>query len=214
MVGPLPADPSDDSPMRSAIYNLLILRLTSQWYAEVMRRLSDGAALLDVGIGTAGALLANADTAREKGLVITGIDIDADYIKHARQALRESPLADRAEARLESIYDHTGGPYDAIYFSASFMLLPDPEGALRHCRSLLKPEGRVFFTQTFQTRPSRWMERFKPLLKRITTIDFGRVTYEETFREQVAGAGFAIDEFTTLGRHGPRASVLAIARPA
>ncbi|WP_018868247.1 MULTISPECIES: bifunctional 2-polyprenyl-6-hydroxyphenol methylase/3-demethylubiquinol 3-O-methyltransferase UbiG [unclassified Thioalkalivibrio] len=200
--------------MRSAIYNLLILRLTSQWYAEVMRRLSDGAALLDVGIGTAGALLANADTAREKGLVITGIDIDADYIKHARQALRESPLADRAEARLESIYDHTGGPYDAIYFSASFMLLPDPEGALRHCRSLLKPEGRVFFTQTFQTRPSRWMERFKPLLKRITTIDFGRVTYEETFREQVAGAGFAIDEFTTLGRHGPRASVLAIARPA
>ncbi|WP_018861286.1 bifunctional 2-polyprenyl-6-hydroxyphenol methylase/3-demethylubiquinol 3-O-methyltransferase UbiG [Thioalkalivibrio sp. ALJ3] len=200
--------------MRSAIYNLLILRLTSQWYAEVMRRLSDGAALLDVGIGTAGALLANADTAREKGLVITGIDIDADYIKHARQALRESPLADRAEARLESIYDHTGGPYDAIYFSASFMLLPDPEGALRHCRSLLKPEGKVFFTQTFQTRPSRWMERFKPLLKRITTIDFGRVTYEEAFREQVSGAGFVIDEFTTLGRHGPRASVLAIARPA
>lgn len=94
------------------------------------------------------------------------------------------------------------------------MLLPDPDGALRHCRSLLKPDGTVFFTQTFQTRPSRWMERFKPLLRRITTIDFGRVTYEEAFREQLAGAGFVIDEFTTLGRHGPRASVLAIARPA
>lgn len=200
--------------MRSAIYNLLIPRLTSQWYAVVMRRLPDEAALLDVGIGTAGALLANSDTVREKGLVITGIDIDADYIKHARRALRDSSLADRAEARLESIYDHTGGPYDAIYFSASFMLLPDPEGALRHCHSLLKPDGRVFFTQTFQTCPSRWMERFKPLLRRITTIDFGRVTYEEAFREQVAGAGFVIDEFTTLGRHGTRASVLAIARPA
>ncbi|WP_018864407.1 bifunctional 2-polyprenyl-6-hydroxyphenol methylase/3-demethylubiquinol 3-O-methyltransferase UbiG [Thioalkalivibrio sp. ARh3] len=200
--------------MRSAIYNFLIPRLTSQWYAEVMRRLPDRAALLDVGIGTAGALLANAATAREKGLVITGVDIDADYIQHARQALRESSLADRAEVCLESIYDHTGGPYDAIYFSASFMLLPDPEAALRHCRSLLKPDGKVFFTQTFQTRPSRWMERLKPLLKRITTIDFGRVTYEEAFREQLAGAGFVIDEFTTLGRHGPRASVLAIARPA
>ncbi len=58
------------------------------------------------------------------------------------------------------------------------------------------------------------MERFKPLLRRITTIDFGRVTYEEAFWEQVAGAGFVIDEFTTLGRHGSRASVLVIARPA
>ncbi|WP_017926829.1 bifunctional 2-polyprenyl-6-hydroxyphenol methylase/3-demethylubiquinol 3-O-methyltransferase UbiG [Thioalkalivibrio sp. HL-Eb18] len=200
--------------MRSAIYNLLILRLTSQWYAEVMRRLPEGAALLDVGIGTAGALLANAETACARGFVITGIDIDADYIKHARQALRDSPLADCAEARLESIYDHAGGPYDAIYFSASFMLLPDPDGALRHCRGLLKPEGKVFFTQTFQTRPSRWMERFKPLLRRITTIDFGRVTYEEAFREQVARAGFVIDEFTTLASHGTRASVLAITRPA
>lgn len=200
--------------MRSTIYNLLILRLTSQWYAEVLRRLPHGAALLDVGIGTGGALLANADTAREKGLAITGIDIDADYVEHARRALRDSPLTGRAEVRLESVYDHTGGPYDAIYFSASFMLLPDPEAALRHCRDLLKPDGRVFFAQTFQTRSSRWTERFKPLLKRITTIDFGRVTYEAQFREQVAAAGFVIDEFTILTRHGPRASVLAIARPA
>ncbi|MEA3641327.1 MAG: SAM-dependent methyltransferase, partial [Lamprobacter sp.] len=40
--------------MRSYIYDALILRLTSQWYAEVLRRLPEGAAMLDVGIGTAG----------------------------------------------------------------------------------------------------------------------------------------------------------------
>lgn len=199
--------------IRSFIYDSLILRLTSRWYAEVLRRLPEGAALLDVGIGTAGALLANADLVRRKRLCVTGIDIDADYIERARRRLAASPLADRVEVRLESVYDHGGGPYDAVYFSGSFMLLPEPEQALRHCRELLSPSGRIYFTQTVQQQPSRWLETLKPMLKRVTSIDFGRVTYEDDFRAQVGAAGLALEEFTTLARHGDRASCLAVASP-
>jgi len=86
--------------MRTVIYDALILRLTSRWYAEVLRRVPEGASLLDVGIGTAGALLANADLVKQKCLRVTGIDIDVDYIKCARRRLRDSAVADRAEARL------------------------------------------------------------------------------------------------------------------
>ncbi|QJQ94668.1 MULTISPECIES: bifunctional 2-polyprenyl-6-hydroxyphenol methylase/3-demethylubiquinol 3-O-methyltransferase UbiG [Halomonadaceae] len=200
--------------MRSFIYDTLILRLTTRWYAEVLRRVPEGAALLDVGIGTAGALLANADTVRHKRLGITGIDIDADYIERARRRLQASRLADCAEARLESVYDHRGGSYDAVYFSASFMLLPEPERALRHCLALLRPGGRLYFTQTVQTQPDRWMERLKPLLKRLTSIDFGRVTYEDAFKAQIHAAGLELEEFTVLANHGKRASCLAVARPA
>lgn len=197
--------------LRSAIYDTLILRLTADWYAQVLARLTERAKLLDVGIGTAGALLANADVAARKRLRITGIDIDADYIERARRRLRASPLADRAEVRLESVYDHRGGPYDAVYFSGSFMLLPEPERALRHCAALLRPEGRLYFTQTIQTQPSRGMEILKPMLKRLTSIDFGRVTYEADFRRQIAAAGLDLEEFTTLARHGTRSSCLAVA---
>jgi hypothetical protein len=49
--------------IRSFIYDIFILRLTSRWYAEVLRRMPEGAMLLDAGIGTAGALLANAGEA-------------------------------------------------------------------------------------------------------------------------------------------------------
>jgi SAM-dependent methyltransferase len=199
--------------IRSLLYDTLILRLTARWYAEVLGRMPEGAALLDVGIGTAGALLANAERVQRKRLNVTGIDIDGDYIARARQRLHDSSLAERAEVRLESVYDHRGGPYDAVYFSASFMLLPEPERALRHCRTLLKPGGRIFFTQTFQQRPSRWMERFKPMLKRLTSIDFGRVIYEDDFRAQIRDAGLELDEFSVLSRHGSRASCLAVARP-
>jgi len=197
--------------IRSFIYDTLILGLTSRWYAEVLRRVPEGARLLDVGVGTAGALLANADLVTGRRLHVTGIDIDADYIERARKRLRVSPLADCAEVRLESVYDHGSGAYDAIYFSASFMLLPEPEVALRHCATLLKPGGRLYFTQTIQTRPSRSMEFVKPMLKRVTSVDFGRVTYEDAFKEQIRRAGLELQEFTILARHGNRVSCLAVA---
>ena len=199
--------------MRSLIYNTLMRGLTARWYAEVLQRLPQGAAVLDVGIGTAGALLANAEQVTRKDLQITGIDIDADYGEHARHMLQRAGMSERVRVSTESVYDHQGGPYDAVYFSASFMLLPEPERALRHCAGLLAPGGRIYFTQTIQTQRSSWMETLKPLLKRATTIDFGRVTYEDDFKAQIRSAGMELEEFTCLGRHGARAYCLAVAVP-
>ena len=199
--------------IRSLIYDTLILRLTARWYAAVLDRVPEGAALLDVGIGTAGALLANADRVQEKRLCITGIDIDPDYVARAHDRLQKSALSEQVEVQRQSVYDHESGPYDAVYFSGSFMLLPEPERALRHCASLLKPDGRIYFTQTIQQQPSRWMEALKPTLKRLTTIDFGRVTYEDEFKAQIGAAGLALEEFTLLARHGSRAYCIAVARP-
>jgi len=200
--------------IRSLIYDTLILGLTSSWYAEVLRRVPQGAALLDVGIGTAGALLANAGLVERKRLRVTGIDIDSDYVERARRRLEGSRLMDRAEVHLESVYDHRGGPYDAVYFSGSFMLLPEPERALRHCCALLSPGGRIFLTQTIQKQPARWLEILKPMLRWATSIDFGRVTYEDEFRAQIRAAGLALEEFTSLSHSGSRATCIAVARPA
>jgi len=199
--------------IRSSIYDTLILRLTARWYAEVLARVPQQAALLDVGIGTAGALLENANLVTRKHVRITGIDIDADYVERARQRLQQSPLATRAVVHQQSVYDHHGGPYDVVYFSASFMLLPEPERALHHCIALLKPGGRIFFTQTIQKKRSPLMEAIKPMLRRATSIDFGRVTYEADFRAQIQAAGLALEEFTILEHHGSRDSCLAVAQP-
>jgi hypothetical protein len=92
------------------------------------------------------------------------------------------------------------------------MLLPEPKRALRHCSALLNPGGRIFFTQTIQKERTRWMEMLKPLLKRVTSIDFGRVTYEDDFRAEIRAAGLELEELTTLARHGSRASCIAVAR--
>lgn len=199
---------------RAAIYDTAIVGLTAGWYRAVLARLPDGCRLLDVGIGTGSALLANAETLRARRLHVTGLDIDAAYVDRCNRAIARRGLGDLVTARLESVYDHRGGPYDAAYFSASFMLLPDPPAALRHVRGLLTPAGRIYFTQTFEHAPSRLVERLKPLLRHLTTIDFGRVTYEADFRRALAAGGEAIEAFEVLNAGPRRSGALAVSRTA
>lgn len=197
---------------RARIYDRAIVGLTTGWYRAVLQRLPPGCRLLDVGVGTGSALLANTEALVAKDIHVTGIDIDPAYIDRCRRAVARRGLTDRIDARLESVYDHRGGPYDAAYFSASFMLLPEPAAALRHVRTLLSPDARIYFTQTFEHRPSRVVERVKPLLRVVTTIDFGRVTYEEDFRRALEAAGVTIEELVRLDNGKRRSSVLAVAR--
>jgi SAM-dependent methyltransferase len=174
--------PPYDPCVRAALYDLSIVPLTASWYEAVLSRLASGCCLLDVGIGTGGALLKHADLVRTRNLRISGVDIDADYVARCARQVTRHRLERHVTARVQSIYDHLGGPYDAAYFSGSFMLLPDPPAAVRHLGSLLVPDGRVYFTQTFEHGRSPVLEIVKPLLRRLTTIDFGRVTYEDDFR--------------------------------
>lgn len=200
--------------VRAWIYDRAILPLTSGWYAEVLGRLPERARLLDVGIGTGGALIANADLVRRKALRIHGIDVDAAYVRRCRRSLGRAGLEDRVHVAVEPFERHLGGPYEAVYFSGSFMLLPDPRGAVRHLRRLLAEGGLAYFTQTFEHRRSRFAERVKPMLRHLTTIDFGRVTYEEDFRAAIAAGGAEIVEMVTLKEGTHRSARLAIARAA
>jgi SAM-dependent methyltransferase len=188
------------SALRGIIYDHTFAKLTVNWYQAVLERLPEQAEVLDVGIGTGGAVAANADLIRRKGLRILGLDIDADYLERCNKALAKAGLKQNLQVRLESVYDHQGGPYDAVYFSSSFMLLPDPVGALKHVLGQLKPEGKVFFTQTFQEKRSRLVEKIKPRLHRITTIHFGQVTYWEDFQAALTQAGARVAEMVILKR--------------
>lgn len=197
---------------RGWLYDRLVAGMTSGWYREVLRRLPCGTRLLDVGIGTGAALVRCADLIRERELAIVGIDVDADYLARCERAVRRAGLAG-VSPRLESVYEHHDGPYDAAYFSASLMLLPDPVAAVRRVATLLRPGGTLYATQTFQLRRSRLAERGKPLIRYVTTIEFGRVTYEEDFRACLAAAGVELAEFHTMSANRQFAHRLAIARP-
>jgi ubiquinone/menaquinone biosynthesis C-methylase UbiE len=200
--------------MRAWIYDWTFKNLTVGWYREVLQRLPDGARLLDVGIGTGGALCRNKELVASKNLRVVGVDYDRDYVIRCRERVATEGLADRVQVELISIYDYTGETFDAVYFGASFMLMPDPRRALEHCATLLRPGGRIYFTQTFQEKRSVVVERVKPLLKRITTIDFGKVTYEEEFLQVLRDARVDVLDNIVLGRLRAQSYRLIVGVPA
>lgn len=72
--------------------------------------------------------------------------------------------------------------------------MPDPAAALKCAAQMLTDNGLIYVTQTFQNRPSPMAEFVKPLLRRFTSIDFGRVTYHKQVADIVAKAGMTIIE--------------------
>ncbi|MBP7148165.1 MAG: methyltransferase domain-containing protein [Acidobacteria bacterium] len=198
--------------VRSIIYDTLVAPLTASWYREVLQRLSPGSRLLDIGIGTGAALSRNAELVRSAGIHVTGLDIDPEYVDRCRSRVRARGLADRVQVHLRSVYDHEEGGFAAAYFSASFMLLPDPPGALRHVQRLLDPPGMVYFTQTFNEHRSKTLEALKPHLHRLTTVRFGRVTYPHEFFAVLTGAGLTVTETLRLKSGLGGAARLIVAR--
>ncbi len=200
--------------LRARVYNAIISKLTAGWYRAVLEQVPRGSRILDVGIGTGKALLANADLLRQNEVRVVGVDIDSSYIDACTRAVADAGLSDRVAVRLESIYDHCAGPYDAVYFSASFMVLPDSVAALRHVVELLAPNGRVYFTQTLEHERSAAMERIKPLLRFFTSIDFGQVTYEDDLLRTIEAGGVDVLENRTLETKRKRSFHLIVGAPA
>ena len=60
--------------------------------------------------------------------------------------------------------------FDCAYFSGSITLLPDVVKALHIARGLVKPDGRIYITQTFQFAHVPLVALIKPLLRYVTTI--------------------------------------------
>eukprot|EP00804_Cyclotella_cryptica_P013467 CCRYP_005196-RA/>CCRYP_005196-RA protein AED:0.00 eAED:0.00 QI:186/1/1/1/1/1/2/265/256 len=187
---------------KSFIYDVIILRMTEKWYRAVLERVDDGSIVLDVGVGTGGALLRCRDLVTSKNLKVIGIDIDAAYVEAGKLSIQDAGLADRISIDLVDFYqgseavldlakqmgvtpDAKGGFVDAVYFSGSFSLLPDPVNALKLASTMVKEKGdgnkkgAIYITQTYQRKTPFFLPYVKPLLKYATTIDFGQLIREE-----------------------------------
>ena len=179
-------------------------KLTTPWYTAVLTELPSNAHVLDVGIGTAMALMNNATLVRAKGLNIVGIDYEPKYVEKAKRIVAQHGLAGCVDVRCQSVYDSLPrsrdqtGRYDAVYFSGSFTLLPDPVAALHQVAKALKPAGKIYITQTFQKKAVPLLKVVKPLLKYATTIDFGQLTFEADVKGIVSDSGCRLDEYRAI----------------
>ncbi|ORC87056.1 type 11 methyltransferase [Trypanosoma theileri] len=216
--------------LRSTIYDWIVTSMTIVWYREVFLQCPVESTILDVGVGTGTSLIANRDIIQSKQLLVTGVDYDVDYVQRANANVSKYRLNNQVKIVHSSILDFKESPFDVIYFSGSFMIMPNKVDVLKHCCSLLRRSKTngvssgeekenvavFFFTQTFE-KPTLLGLYITPILKRlmkiVTTIDFGEVTYEKDFLLTLKEAGVKVVSLRTLEESYFRKQVIVIARP-
>jgi alpha-N-acetylglucosaminidase len=189
--------------MRNWVYHLLINRATHACYGNCLDYFPAGSRILDVGIGNGFMIEEFHPLIRTKELHITGMDIDAGYLRHCQSLIDKYGLEDCMRLCLGSVesFDFgTGRCFDFILFSMSFMLLGDQQAVLRRVRHWLRPGGEVVFVQAMFKRRSRLADLVKPRLKYLTTIDFGRATYEAEFFALLRASDLSVQDDRLLVR--------------
>jgi hypothetical protein len=81
------------------------------------------------------------------------------------------------------------------------MLMPSPEKALLKAKELLTENGRIVFLLTMHKNRNRFMEIIKPAIKYLTSIDFGKMTYEDHFLGLLDTFNLRIMNSERLGEH-------------
>jgi len=181
-------DPYPNPPWRNSmvnnLYNLIISDVTRLCYKSCLNYFPSDSVILDVGIGNGIMLKKNHYLIKKKNLRITGLDINKHYLEHCRKLIQAFDLEQHVDVRHQSVTRYSpphDNYFDYVFFGMSFMLLDDQKMVLERAKRWLKPHGEMIFFQTMFKNKSKVMEFIKPRLKFLTTVDFGRVTYESDF---------------------------------
>eukprot|EP00927_Polykrikos_kofoidii_P015803 TRINITY_DN17077_c0_g1_i1.p1 TRINITY_DN17077_c0_g1~~TRINITY_DN17077_c0_g1_i1.p1 ORF type:complete len:309 (+),score=63.97 TRINITY_DN17077_c0_g1_i1:91-927(+) len=181
------------------ICDFFIVRETTKWCHAVLAELQREDRLLIVNIGTASALVRNAELVAKNQLIIVGTDSDGENIKKARRATRYVGIVKQVVLHCKSIHDPQlhelfadAARFDAAYINGSLTEMSDPSRTLRATASMLKDGAKIYITETVQNTPSPVLQWAKPLLKRLTTVDFGKVTYWSDLQRIIDDVGMQV----------------------
>lgn len=192
-------------------YNTLIKKTTIAGYRGFFEEVLPNTSVLDIGVGNGLMFHSFHEFIREHQVRIHGIDLNKQYLKQSQKLIKHYKLQDLVKVEqmnfLEASFQET---FDDIFFSMSFPLIPDQGKALENALKWLRPNGKIAFFQTLQMEPSKTMEFIKPKLKFISTIDFGKVTYEDSFKALLEEKGLQIIKRRSLHKVSKSSEVQVI----
>src|SRR5262245_35030773 len=132
-----------------------------------------------------------------------GVDPSAELLAMARKKVDGVAFPVELVCRSAEQLPVGGGSIDTVVTTWTLCSIPDPVGALREMKRVLKPDGRLLFVEHgFCPDPAVhvWQNRLNPLWTKIA----GGCNLNRKIDELLAAAGLGIAELRTAQLPGPR----------
>jgi len=148
------------APRYDRLNRILSLGLDQRWRRRALRELAlpPGARLLDLCCGTGDLALAGA----RDGLRVTGADFTAPMLRQAGRKFLE--LTQQPEGLLQAdaqALPFASASFDGVTVAFGLRNVEDPALALRECRRVLRPGGRLAVLEFFQIPNPAWRRMFR-----------------------------------------------------
>jgi len=119
-------------------------------------------------------------------LHIVGVDIDEMYIEQFISVLDKNNY-NNVKVHLGDVFQYSStDKFDYVIFTESAPLM-DNHFITKACsyfyKNLLNNDGQIIFINNLCENPSEALQFFKPKIKYLTTVDFGRVLTKDDFEE-------------------------------
>lgn len=111
----------------------------------MVERLERGARVADVGCGHGASTIIMADAFPNSTFV--GFDYHHGSIEHARSAEEKAGVAGRVRFEVATAQDYSGEGFDLVTIFDALHDMGDPEGAARHIRDTLAPDGSLMIVE-------------------------------------------------------------------
>lgn len=156
--------------------------------------------VLEIGIGT-GRNLRYYDASRVETLL--GLDPSLAWHPLAKRRLGELALPVQPLALSAETIPLDDASVDSVVCTYTLCTIPDPQAALAEFRRVLKPTGRLLFSEhglAPDAAVRRWQHRIEPIWKPLA----GGCHLTRDTRRLLLDNGFAIDELDQRYLRGPR----------
>ncbi|MGH3864307.1 class I SAM-dependent methyltransferase [Actinokineospora sp.] len=180
-------DREDDAPLTEALH-----RISQKVTATLGLR--PGEHVLDAGCGPGEtAIFVN----KEFGARVTGVTVSGFEVAKANERAAAAGVADAVRFEYGDFMSlsYPDNTFDAILALESLQNAPDLEVVLREFHRVLRPGGRVTFSD-FSLRSHDDPER---LAKFMTTLKLGTLPTLDEWLALTTAAGFAVEEYTQCG---------------